>query len=80
MYSRPFGTSPSSVLFPTLNRWAILVMSLRDKAPVNFRKALGLEPRLPTTDDLLLLYRRLNEAGAKYLVLASLLKQRGEWP
>ena len=28
-----------------------------------------LEPRLPTTDDLLLLCRRLNEAGAKYLVL-----------
>lgn len=29
----------------------------------------SLEPRLPTTDDLLLLCRRLNEAGAKYLVL-----------
>ena len=28
-----------------------------------------LEARLPTTDDLLLLCRRLNEAGAKYLVL-----------
>jgi len=29
-----------------------------------------LEPRLPTTDDLLLLCRRLNEAGAKYAVLS----------
>ena len=28
-----------------------------------------LEPRLPDTDDLLLLCRRLNEAGAKYLVV-----------
>ena len=28
-----------------------------------------LEPRLPTTDDLLLLCRRLNEAGARYLVI-----------
>jgi hypothetical protein len=39
--SRPFGTSLSSVLVPTLKRWAILMMSLRDKAPVNFRKALA---------------------------------------
>jgi hypothetical protein len=29
----------------------------------------SLEPRLPTTDDLLLLCRRLNDAGAKYLVV-----------
>ena len=28
-----------------------------------------LEPRLPTTDDLVFLCRRLNEAGARYLVL-----------
>lgn len=28
-----------------------------------------LEPRLPDTDDLVLLCRRLNEAGAKYLVV-----------
>ena len=28
-----------------------------------------LEPRLPTTDELLLLCRRLNEASAEYLVL-----------
>jgi hypothetical protein len=42
--SRPFGTNPSSVLFPTLKRWAILVMSLRDKEPVNFRKALIVAP------------------------------------
>jgi prepilin-type processing-associated H-X9-DG protein/prepilin-type N-terminal cleavage/methylation domain-containing protein len=39
--NRPFGTNPSSVLFPTLKRWAILVMSFRDEAPANFRKALG---------------------------------------
>ena len=28
-----------------------------------------LEPRLPDTDDLLFLCRRLNEAGAKYIVV-----------
>jgi len=40
-FNRPFGTNPPSALFPTFKRWAILIMSLRDEAPVNFRKAMG---------------------------------------
>ena len=44
-FSRPFGTNPAPGLLPTLKRWAIFMMSLRDEAPVNFRKAAGSWPQ-----------------------------------
>src|SRR5213593_4758511 len=41
-FGRPFGTRIQSTTIPALKRRAIIGMSLRDKFPLNSRKALSL--------------------------------------
>src|SRR2546428_8637312 len=41
-FSRPFGTRIQPTTIPALKRRAIIGTSLRDKCPLNFRKALCL--------------------------------------
>src|SRR5438128_2949596 len=41
-FSRPFGTRMQSTIIPALKRRAIIVLSLRDRFPSNFRRALAL--------------------------------------
>ena len=43
-FNRPFGTRIRPTTFPALKHRAIIEMSLRDKLPSNFRKALPPQP------------------------------------
>ena len=45
--SRPFGTCSLPLHIPTLKRWAILNLSLRDKSLADFPKDIGLQAGLP---------------------------------